>query len=331
MITKLTPEQESLIPVIAEKWTTIGLLTEQLSINEITLIVKNFDNKVLSPGNNRPAIVFNSPIEAWAFISLNNLNQVENQVENQVRNQVRNQVWNQVRNQVWNQVGNQVWNQSKNLNLIDFIWPYCLGSFDCGYFSWVDFYQQIGLKNFPSTEIIESYLETSKVGLIYPLDNFIVVTQKPNFISKNSNGLHCETGPALSYNDNGLSDIYSLNGVIMTKDQVMTPAEKLDPQDILKEQNVEVRRELLRKIGIERFLQVSPHKVLDKRDNYELLSLKLSDEIPNARYLKMINPSIGCYHVEGVAPECNTVQHAINWRKYQTINPDVNWEPAIVT
>ena len=323
MITKLTPEQESLIPVIAEKWTTIGLLTEQLSINEITLIVKNFDNKVLSPGNNRPAIVFNSPIEAWAFISLNNLNQVENQVENQVRNQVRNQVWNQV--------GNQVWNQSKNLNLIDFIWPYCLGSFDCGYFSWVDFYQQIGLKNFPSTEIIESYLETSKVGLIYPLDNFIVVTQKPNFISKNSNGLHCETGPALSYNDNGLSDIYSLNGVIMTKDQVMTPAEKLDPQDILKEQNVEVRRELLRKIGIERFLQVSPHKVLDKRDNYELLSLKLSDEIPNARYLKMINPSIGCYHVEGVAPECNTVQHAINWRKYQTINPDVNWEPAIVT
>jgi hypothetical protein len=40
----------------------------------------------------------------------------------------------------------------------------------------------------------------------------------------------------------------------------------------------------------------------------------LSDEIPDARYLKMVNPSIGTFHVEGVDPQCATVEQALNWR-----------------
>lgn len=138
--------------------------------------------------------------------------------------------------------------------------------------------------------------------------------------------LHCETGPAVSWPDD---EYYFLNGVQMKKCQVMTPAERLDPKDILNEKNVEVRRELIRKIGIERFLQVTKHKILDKRDNYELLSIELSNEIKDAKYLKMINPSIKIFHVEGVHPSCKTVQHAINWRAFGDINKP--WSPEILT
>jgi hypothetical protein len=84
---------------------------------------------------------------------------------------------------------------------------------------------------------------------------------------------------------------------------------------VLKETNVEVRRELLRKIGVERFLAVAKSKTLHKRGNYELLSIDLSAELPGRRYLKMLNPSIGIWHVEGVPQECKTVEQALHSRK----------------
>lgn len=266
MITKLTKKQEALIPEIVDKWIKIGLSTEQLSIKEIKQIIKKFDEKVLSLRNDRPIIVFNSPIEAWTFICENQSpNQIINsqiwmqiwdQVHRQPRNQINNQIWNQfliqirdqvgdivgdgignrIRDQVLNKVADQVWcqigipilnyadnyirKQGQKSNSLEFAWPSCQGSFDAEYFAWLDFYRKIGLKNLPSEDILDTYFETSKVGLIYPLENLIVVTQKPNFISKNSKGLHSETGPALTYNDNGLSDIYALNGVIVTKEQI---------------------------------------------------------------------------------------------------------------
>jgi hypothetical protein len=155
-----------------------------------------------------------------------------------------------------------------------------------------------------------------------------VATQKPSIIKKNNNGLHCENGPALAYDD-GTSEFYYLNGVVMKKEQVMTPAEKMNPKDILAESNVEVRRELIRKMGIDRLVSELPHKVMDKQGNYELLSVSLSDEVTDARYLKMINPSIGVFHVEGV--EGDTVKEALAFRARSVIGGDETWNPSVLT
>ena len=111
----------------------------------------------------------------------------------------------------------------------------------------------------------------------------------------------------------------------------MTPAEDLKAEDILKETNVEVRRELLRKVGIEAMLKALPHKLLDRKDEYELFSIELSPEVKDARFLKMTNPSIGVYHMEAVGPDCNTVQNAIDWRADQLELQGANWEPEILT
>jgi hypothetical protein len=45
-------------------------------------------------------------------------------------------------------------------------------------------------------------------------------------------------------------------------------------------------------------------------------------------YLKMLNPSIGVWHLEGVDNACRTVQHAINWRAG---NMDEDWTPEELT
>lgn len=140
--------------------------------------------------------------------------------------------------------------------------------------------------------------------------------------------LHCEDGPAQEW-DNG-EQLYYLNGVLMKKEYVMQPAEKLSPKAILRETNVDVRRELLRKIGIDRFLSVAPHRVLDTEgEEYALLGIDLDNNYRDRRYLKMRNPSIGVWHLEGVSQRCRTVQQARNWRRYRNIQKE--WKPEVLT
>jgi hypothetical protein len=159
-----------------------------------------------------------------------------------------------------------------------------------------------------------------------PHKNICWISERHNILNRNGAGrLHKDGGPALAYPD-GWS-IYALNGVRMKPEHVLTVAEKLDPKIVLAESNVEIRRELIKKIGMERFLEVCPHKVLEKKGSYELLSIPLSDEVKDSRWLKMVNPSVGCFHVEAVSPECATVQQSINWRCNQT----TDWNAEILT
>ena len=90
----------------------------------------------------------------------------------------------------------------------------------------------------------------------------------------------------------------------------------------MKEKNAEVRREIVRKIGIERVCQKLNAKVLDKSLNgiYELLNLDLGDG-RSRPYLKMRNPSIKTYHLEGVPIEIDTVEKALNWRNQSEEKP----------
>jgi hypothetical protein len=161
-----------------------------------------------------------------------------------------------------------------------------------------------------------------------PYKEIVIATELPSIEKFDERGfLHCDGGPALLCRDGW--PLWMLHGVRMSETQVMTPAEKLDPADCLKEQNTEVRRELIRKIGVERMLAKLPHKTLDKRDNYEVLSIDFPGLVQDARYLKMLNPSIGVWHLEGIERECDTVQKAINWRAGTFGN--INWNPAIIT
>src|SRR3990167_5042032 len=83
---------------------------------------------------------------------------------------------------------------------------------------------------------------------------------------------------------------------------------------LFKEQNAEIRREIVRKIGMERIILKCGATVLDKKGDYELLAFDIGDGRIRP-YLKMKNPSIFTWHVEGVAPGIKTVDEALTWRK----------------
>jgi hypothetical protein len=100
---------------------------------------------------------------------------------------------------------------------------------------------------------------------------------------------------------------------------VETPAEQVDPQRILTETNAEVRREIVRKVGIERVCYALQARVLDTLGEYELLELD-AGEGRRYRYLKMHNPSVPeIWHLEGVDNQVATVREALHWRKPEAL------------
>lgn len=134
--------------------------------------------------------------------------------------------------------------------------------------------------------------------------------------------LHNDKGAAVKFSVDGWKDLYFLNGVKVPKWLVATREGDLDPRKVLELKNAEVRREFVRKVGIERICYSLKAVVRDRVGNYELLLLFLDDNRPRP-YLKMLNPSIDTWHVEGVPPQITTVEQALRWRNQTTEEPEI--------
>ena len=303
MITTLTEQQIAKFPQYIAEWTKRVLEVPQRTLEDAIIDFSLFYKDVLKKPS-VPIVILDSPLECWLAVLMFTQNQNRSQVWSQVESQVRSQVQSQVANRVGN-----------------FIWPYWDAQFWAGFFSYYEYMRvELGVNFNKKYEVLKS---CQQYGLVWPLDDICIVCQPMTICKRNiANQLHCETGPAVSYN--GKNEIYALNGVVVPEKWVLTRAENIDPQEVMRETNVEIRRELLRKVGIERMLSALNAKVLDKKGDYELLSVKLSEEIPDARYLKMINPSIKIYHAEAVEPNISTVDAALLWRNNQMfVNPEI--------
>jgi hypothetical protein len=144
-----------------------------------------------------------------------------------------------------------------------------------------------------------------------PFESAVLLCDRPAEVHLKEGRLHRDGGPAARWRDGLLT--WALNGVIVPQEVVETPGERLDARLVPEEINAEVRREIVRKIGIERICRDLGATTLDRQGDYELLLVPLFDDWPTP-YLKMLNPSTGTYHIEGVPPECATVAEALEWR-----------------
>jgi hypothetical protein len=248
--------------------------------------------------------------QVFAQVSAQVFDQVRAQVSDQVFAQVRDQVSAQVFAQVSDQVRAQVFAQvrAQVSAFANYTYWWMPGQFES---AWLSYYESLREHcSFEKLEGLITVAENSAFAWTFP--DVVVFCQPPSEIHRNAEGqLHCETGPAVKFVDGW--GVWALNGVRMTQEIVETPASQLDPKLITTTQNAEWRRELVRKIGIERICEALNAKCVDKEGEYELLMLTLGDRRKRP-YLKMRNPSIGVFHIEGVSPECRTVQQALNFR-----------------
>jgi len=305
MITKLTKKQIDKMSEYVDKWLKIGLSTENISAKETKEITNNVYKSLLLKSKPKEIKIFENPLDCWKEISKYAFKKFGKD---------RNTVWNTVRNTV------------RNTELLHFIYPYLDGHLMSSYFSFYDYFINEKLIEIDDQTLKnwEIYKSTSNLELIYPFDDICFVCKKPTQIILQNNILNNENGPSIKYDNN--FKIYSLNGVTVAEEIVMTKAEDLSPKILLKEKNADVRREIVRKIGIERVLKELKAKVIEKSQNkvYELVLLDIGDN--NSRpYLKMKNPSLGIWHIEGVPQNINSIKEALAWRdeEEEYIEPDV--------
>jgi hypothetical protein len=225
--------------------------------------------------------------------------------------------------------------EEQGQDVSDVVSSFSFGNTDASWLGLYQYYQQI--LNIKFCEEFDLLVELSKTcGWWMAYENYAICSEWPEEINLNENNeLHKDMGFALKFQDE--EGLYFLNGVNMPKEYVMTPAEEIDCKKALLEENVEVRRELIRKIGIERILMKNEHDIIhswkdSKGNEYDLVDLGIgrTDGV-KGRYLKMTNPSIGVYHVEGVDLKCQTCQGALNWRNGRDATDNNYEEPIILT
>ena len=341
-IEKLTKEQEKKLIEYRDEGLRVGLSTETFTHGFAKPRIDSFYEIALKREKPKHLIIMDSPISAWLATCF--LAQVRNQVEDQVRVQVwdqvgvqvRDQVGAQVRNQVgaqvltqvltqaWDQIRAQVGDQVRNqvgAQVKSFIWPYFAGRYEP---HWIKFYMfflnelKCKIDKEKELRVLNS---TLFCDVIYPLINgFCIISKNPTAIKMLDKKLHNPTGPSIEYADG--FKIYSLFGVrVPEKYFTKTPT----PKEILAEKNAEVRMVLIKRAGIETMLSELDTKVLDSKDEYELIGIRLVPDGRYCEYLKMVNPSTGSIHVEGVAPDTKTVTQALMWRNNMSVytNPIV--------
>jgi len=166
-------------------------------------------------------------------------------------------------------------------------------------------------------EIMERQLAYSNLCrsacYIWPNKNFVMICERPVRVCLNQEGrLHKDGDMAIEFPDGW--GLWRLNGVSVPKWLGKTKAEKIDPVRFAKLDNVELRREFIRKVGIERIVDKCETQQVDSVGNYELLKINLGGRTGFWPYLKMKNPSIGVFHLEAVPLETESVTEALKWR-----------------
>jgi len=327
MINTLTKKQVEKIAEYRERGIALGFRTGAIDRSLAEKYTKKLNEFLKRP--NGSTIIMHGPLHAWIATCLLSKGQ---QVEQQVGQQVEQQVWQQVRQQVWQQVRQQVeqqvWQQVRQQveqqvgqqvrqQVGSFVWPYLDGHWWASYIVWTDYFAEVLKMELPEHSIIN---DTVSFDLIYPLESGTVVfSDCPQYIHRNASGLHKDGGPSLEYADG--TRCWALNGVRVPQELAETKAEALDCKKWIQEQNAEVRREFVRKVGVERLMVKLGSKRLDKEEDYELHEIDLGGRTGAWPALKMLNPSIGIWHVEWVDKACKTVREALTWRNQSDAEP----------
>jgi len=295
MIQELTKAQEEQLQVYRDRYIEIGLNTDRIDQSIVKNIIDNFYTEILDK-KPVPFKIFPSPLMSILFI--NYYSQLKKSCKQVINKEFEKEEMIKAL-------------KDKKIFYVD---SYLYGSFDSYYFSFYNYMNEVLEIQYDNKDKYDIYRELLNFGHVYCLDDICVINEKPMVIHINEeNFLHADEKAALVYED-GFS-LYRLNGVTVPKELVLTPAEKLDSKMVLTEQNAEVRREIIRKIGIDKVITDLGAKLIETSTDgmYELLNFDCIDE-QYRPYLKMKNPSIDAWHVEGIHPDCLTIDQALGFR-----------------
>ena len=249
-ITKLTPEQEALLPVVRDEWLAHGLSTAPANRAEAEAgVAAAYRAAGLQPP--RFIIWLGSP---WAGAVGQAV--APEIVADGLRRLRCRQVYGQVYGQVDDQVGGQVGDQEFKNRLRDWWKGRIWGQHWAGYYSWLDAMERIGVTGL---EPIHGQQQVAKnAGWWWCFRDFAIITDRPAELHRDQLGrLHCETGPAIRYRDGW--GFYAWHGRRVPAWVVLKPT----VEAIAAETNAEVRRCAIESMGWPQFIAAAELSPVD--------------------------------------------------------------------
>ena len=271
----LTPEQVAKLAAYRDRWLKVGLSTEptdraatEAAVAEAYRAAKLEPPQIViwlaSPmaGCIGAALLTDISKRGPSAVKDQVRAQVWDQVGAQVRDQVGAQVRAQVGDQVWAQVGDQVWAQvwdQVGAQVRAQICQAAFGSHDAGWLAFYEFFwQETGLE---CVAPLRGLIDHARAGgWWWPFRGAAILTERPTSLHRDDrNRLHCETGPAIGYSDGW--GVYAWHGTRVSREIVEHP-EQITPGRIDSEPNAEVRRVMLERYGLGRYVLESGASVV---------------------------------------------------------------------
>jgi hypothetical protein len=188
----------------------------------------------------------------------------------------------------------------------------CYGSHDAGWLSFYDYMDEV-LELHEEVADMKPMIELAKlIGWWIPYENVVILSERPTVCKTNAEGdLHCDCGPAIMWGDD--YKMFFLNGIDVPEQIATLPKEQITKEMFLEEGNADVKREIIKKIGIEQTIALIGAKTIDTYSTvtgglYELLEVDYDGKGPR-NYIKMKCPSSGANHILGT--EGKTAKEAL--------------------
>jgi hypothetical protein len=300
-ITAITPAQAARFGEWTKKWIEIGLSTAPADFGKATeaalkaYAICNLGRPMIILRMGSPygatvggamaclllreaSCIRGKPSKVWQHVDQHVDQQVWQQVWQQVGQQVWQQVGQQVGQQVWHQVRQQVGQQVFGAAKEGFN-NYRGGAFWaswCGYITYMR--DVLGWQN-PTLEkfSIEEDLAKS-CGWVWWHQNVLAISDRPSAINRDTEGrLHHESGPSIAYRDGW--KLHHIHGVCVPAFVVERP-ETITVKHIESEANAEVRRVMVGRMGMEKFVQESGLKPIHSDDFGTLYRKDLANDEP---------------------------------------------------
>ena len=323
-IERLTPEQEAELPRFRQEYMDIACGGARADREALHSAMTDAYGMI---GKKSPALfIFDSPAACMLAIKIFQMGgdpkfKLGDQLRDQLGGQLRGQLWGQLWGQLGDQLRDQLWGQLRGQKIWNpnFLW----GSQDLYWIAWGKFAERIGVKLNPETSRKLDIMD--RIGRQcewwWPFGNVVFASQRPAAVHwDDARRLHCETGPAVRYAD-GYS-LHAWHGLRVPAHWIEDRA-NLDPNEVIKHENVELRAAGAAIAGWPKMLSVLKAKVIDDSgspDIGQLIELKLPGLREPGRFLKAECPRNGII-VEGVPPVSDidglpikTALHAQAWR-----------------
>lgn len=180
---------------------------------------------------------------------------------------------------------------------------------------WLSFYAAFGRFGIDVHRLDGLFELAKSCGWWWAFGDVVVLTERPNHLSRDDRGrLHCETGAAIRWPDGW--GVYAWHGVRVPEDVILRPHD-LSVERIEKETNVEIRRVMIERYGVSRYVSDSGAEAIAE-DSCGVLYRK---EVPGDEAIVMVKVLNSTPEPDGsrktyflrVPPNMRTPHEAVAW------------------